>query len=343
MNVKVLMLSVLAAAAPFGSFAASCDADAELTAQMAKTANENNRLEEAVGLYSNAGQACGRFDYWIAAADILAKDPLTGPEYAETGAQDQAAVRAYREAYLAGNSAEDLARASRGIASVGVKTDPTNAGLWLINARNYGAAGPDVVRLEARVQEATAELSKAELEAGFGTRGPGKGGSILWSVPDISRKTMPNVGPPSVKADNPIAGGGGGDGARPPGGSQGSLPVSSNSADSVNISLNFIAGSTTLDARTAGNVANLALVLAESFKGQSIRFVGHADVRGDADMNRRLSLERARAVRSAVLDLQPALRGQIAVDGRGEDEPLEPGASESAYRTNRRLQVVIVK
>lgn len=114
------------------------------------------------------------------------------------------------------------------------------------------------------------------------------------------------------------------------------------SKPSVNIQINFIEDSTEVDAQTRPNVAILARALADpSLAGGRFMFVGHADVRGTDEHNLELSKRRSQALSQAIVALEPGLAGRIDTTGRGEAEPLDPSPTESAYRANRRLQVLL--
>ena len=64
---------------------------------------------------------------------------------------------------------------------------------------------------------------------------------------------------------------------------------------------------------------------------------GHTDERGDAGVNRRLSQERADAVRQYLINLGVDEERLSAV-GYGPDRPLDPGHDENAWSTNRRVE-----
>lgn len=72
-----------------------------------------------------------------------------------------------------------------------------------------------------------------------------------------------------------------------------------------------------------------------------MRVDGHADVRGDAEFNRRLSERRARNVMRALI--QRGLEAErLAFRGFGDERPRDPGRSEEAHQRNRRVEFVIV-
>lgn len=69
---------------------------------------------------------------------------------------------------------------------------------------------------------------------------------------------------------------------------------------------------------------------------------GHTDERGDPDHNRRLSQERADAVRRYLVNLgvEP---GRLSAVGHGADLPLDEGHDERAWSVNRRVEFHIVE
>lgn len=71
----------------------------------------------------------------------------------------------------------------------------------------------------------------------------------------------------------------------------------------------------------------------------AIQVVGHADRSGTDTYNRRLSIRRAEAVR-AYLQSAGLGAGQIAVEGRGESEPLVPTADGVREPSNRRSVII---
>jgi outer membrane protein OmpA-like peptidoglycan-associated protein len=73
-----------------------------------------------------------------------------------------------------------------------------------------------------------------------------------------------------------------------------------------------------------------------------LRIVGHADARGSREFNRFLGNRRARVV-SELLVAAGVPREQIEIESRGEEQPLELGASEEAWAANRRVEISIGK
>lgn len=110
----------------------------------------------------------------------------------------------------------------------------------------------------------------------------------------------------------------------------------------LNIPINFVSGKTTVDEGTRQNMATLIETLrGPDFAGEKFVFIGHADARGDEQMNMTLSWQRATAIYEEVLRADPSMKGRIEVNGRGEYDPIDFGTDEDAYHANRRLQVLL--
>ena len=71
-----------------------------------------------------------------------------------------------------------------------------------------------------------------------------------------------------------------------------------------------------------------------------VEVVGHTDRRGADDYNRRLSLQRAQAMRQTLVDR--GLDGaRIIATGRGEVDPLVPTADNVEEMRNRRVEITV--
>lgn len=68
--------------------------------------------------------------------------------------------------------------------------------------------------------------------------------------------------------------------------------------------------------------------------------VGHTDALGTRSYNRVLSVRRARAVRTYLVEEFRFDPRDIDVEGRGEEELLDPEMSDAAHSVNRRVEVV---
>jgi outer membrane protein OmpA-like peptidoglycan-associated protein len=66
---------------------------------------------------------------------------------------------------------------------------------------------------------------------------------------------------------------------------------------------------------------------------------GHTDAAGDADLNQRLSLERAEAVRAYIVANMPAESARISARGFGEAVPLASNETAEGRAKNRRIDI----
>ncbi len=73
-----------------------------------------------------------------------------------------------------------------------------------------------------------------------------------------------------------------------------------------------------------------------------ISVLGHTDAEGDGETNRRLSQERADAVRAYLVERGVA-PDRIKAVGRGETEPIVANASPEGRAGNRRIEIVVEK
>jgi outer membrane protein OmpA-like peptidoglycan-associated protein len=107
----------------------------------------------------------------------------------------------------------------------------------------------------------------------------------------------------------------------------------------VSFTLYFETNSTEV---AASSRASLDALLAEVAKRQAVevQVTGHTDRVGSVADNDRLSLQRAEAVRSMLV--QRGIQATfIRAVGRGEREPLVPTADEVAEARNRRVEVIV--
>lgn len=111
----------------------------------------------------------------------------------------------------------------------------------------------------------------------------------------------------------------------------------------LTLTFRFKESSSELDAQSQSNVALLARALeAGTLTAKELIFVGFSDGEGAASANRRLSEERARRVRSAVLGAAPTFdprRVDIETAGYGEALPLACDDTGWGRSLNRRVEV----
>ncbi len=332
----LVFLPVLIAPAALANV--ECDEMSVSLFERAKRADQASKLEDARSLYTQAAERCDQSSYWLAVGDIWVNDFL-GDNAEAVNEEGGPAIEAYGNAFEAARRDQNKvqgAAAARAMVELGLRAgDPIKANDWLIVAAELEPSNEALAELQTEVDFFRAELSTGEIETGFSqTRGLGQVHSLLMSGTagsaywDSQTDTAPvttayasEVEERSVSASLP---------PENPGGQR-----------SINIPINFEANSTNTTAQTARNIENLALVLASGPESGEIIFIGHADVRGDADYNLWLSRKRADSVRLKLESLQPSLAGRISAVGQGEIEPIDKGNSDRAHANNRRLEVVI--
>jgi outer membrane protein OmpA-like peptidoglycan-associated protein len=78
----------------------------------------------------------------------------------------------------------------------------------------------------------------------------------------------------------------------------------------------------------------------KEYSAPEVSVTGHTDRTGSAEVNARLALDRAEAIRGVLVEegLDPAL---IQVDSHGESNPVVPTADDVAEPLNRRVEVTV--
>ena len=120
------------------------------------------------------------------------------------------------------------------------------------------------------------------------------------------------------------------------------LPVSRQTAQGVVFTLAgdaFASGQATLTTDAAARVRALGVYL-KSTKAAKVQVVGHTDSQGEAAANKALSLRRAEAVRTVLVDAG-ATRNSVAAQGQGEAEPIADSVSAAGRAKNRRVDIIV--
>lgn len=105
--------------------------------------------------------------------------------------------------------------------------------------------------------------------------------------------------------------------------------------------IDFKSGSAVLTDNGKAAVAEVAAVIKANVEQlQGISIVGHTDSRGNANMNRTISANRARAVMQALVDAGVP-QALITSEGRGPDQPVADNATEEGRRANRRVDISV--
>ncbi|MEM1144230.1 MAG: OmpA family protein [Pseudomonadota bacterium] len=310
--------------------AQDCDDQAVSNYESGLSAAADQRYADAVDLLEQASNQCDVPAYWQALGDARRSLSDAAPEAVSD--DGQTAIEAYGKAFASARSAQDDAagaQAARSIVDMGLRNnDPLKAQNWLAVASRLDPQSPELTDLENRLDAARDQLSADEIDTGLSqTRGIGTVNSLLGGAVSSNAFWEP---------DDENSGGAG----------SAELAVSGSvvaptPAASVDIPIRFASNSTELTEETATNVRNLAKVLAARASKNQIILTGHADVRGDASYNQRLSLARAEAIRAQLVLTEPSLEGRIRAQGAGESRPVDLGDSERSHANNRRLEVTV--
>ncbi len=105
--------------------------------------------------------------------------------------------------------------------------------------------------------------------------------------------------------------------------------------------LNFATGSATITPESQQTVDNLAAIL-KAYPNAEVRLDGHTDSQGDATANKKLSQDRADAVRTALAALGVDA-ARITPAGFGQEKPIASNDTEEGRAQNRRTELTIVK
>jgi OmpA-OmpF porin, OOP family len=105
--------------------------------------------------------------------------------------------------------------------------------------------------------------------------------------------------------------------------------------------LNFEPGTTTLTPQSQATVEGLGSIL-KSYPAAQVALEGHTDSTGDAADNKKLSLERAEAVK-AMLGQAGIAVDRISVAGYGPERPVASNDTDGGRAANRRTELVVMK
>ena len=110
----------------------------------------------------------------------------------------------------------------------------------------------------------------------------------------------------------------------------------------VDEKIHFNTGSADIAAQSNELLNEIARVLRENPRVTKIRIEGHTDNVGAAAFNRRLSQQRADAVRQYLVG-QGIDGGRMVAQGFGPDHPIGPNDTEEGKSNNRRVEFNIVE
>jgi outer membrane protein OmpA-like peptidoglycan-associated protein len=106
--------------------------------------------------------------------------------------------------------------------------------------------------------------------------------------------------------------------------------------------LTFGTNSADISPETQSVLDTLARALqSDSLAGFSFKVEGHADARGDAEVNQRLSQQRAESVAAYLVNKHGILAERLVAIGKGSSEPLNKARIDAAE--NRRVTIVTTR
>ncbi|MGI4881324.1 MAG: OmpA family protein [Janthinobacterium lividum] len=104
--------------------------------------------------------------------------------------------------------------------------------------------------------------------------------------------------------------------------------------------MHFATSSSDLTAPDKTTVEDVATVLGK-YPTTKVKIVGYADARGDSAANAKLGLDRANAVKTALVG-KGVDAGRIATGSGGGTDPVDTNATASGQAENRRTELVVV-
>lgn len=105
--------------------------------------------------------------------------------------------------------------------------------------------------------------------------------------------------------------------------------------------IHFVTNSASISPDSQALLQEIASVLSQHSEIRRLEIQGHTDDTGGAAYNKRLSQDRAEAVRSALVGLGVEASRLSAV-GYGADKPLVPNSGDANRARNRRVQLIIL-
>lgn len=104
-------------------------------------------------------------------------------------------------------------------------------------------------------------------------------------------------------------------------------------------SVMFATGQSALSAGFQSTLTSVTTTI-KKYCGVTVRVVGHTDSMGAPANNQQLSERRAAAVQ-AHMQGQGLERGRVAIEGKGEREPVASNADEAGRQQNRRVEIFV--
>lgn len=106
-------------------------------------------------------------------------------------------------------------------------------------------------------------------------------------------------------------------------------------------SLNFMFGKSSINPKYY-SLLNNVYQAAQMFPNRKIRITGHTDSAGSTEYNKRLSLERAKAVKHYMEKELGIQTDRLEIIGAGESEPIASNTTPKGMMLNRRIEITFL-
>ena len=110
-------------------------------------------------------------------------------------------------------------------------------------------------------------------------------------------------------------------------------------AISINLGVNFKYYSDIIEKHSEKNIEKFAEFIKKN-SNYELNIIGHTSTKGDAELNKKLSEKRAKAVKLALIEMGVQSE-KITTEGRGEEDPLVEDSSPDGKLLNRRVEIEI--
>jgi outer membrane protein OmpA-like peptidoglycan-associated protein len=169
---------------------------------------------------------------------------------------------------------------------------------------------------------------------------PAAAQEAVLKTKDVTEDALINA----LAIEGPAAASGATRGFKPaaPGGAAANMPNKPAGPGRANLLITFNTNSATLSPESSAALDTVARALqSDALAGLSFRVEGHADSRGDADVNRKLSQARAESVVAYLVSKHGILPERLAASGKGAAEPMNKERADAPE--NRRVTIVTMR
>lgn len=290
--------------------------------------SESDYLDEtALDYRARAVQLCPSYSRWQRYGELAMRfgdaTLVTGclPETEGAEALCQTGNNAAAEAFiaalpLADNEASAASAIGRYAQVLYQVKDPQKSNTYISEALRLNPTSPWIRKLAE------------EIPQGMNTKEAMRSGLGDFKVPEMVLASLSLPASQSFDTDS---------GAASP--AESSTPTSIRTR-AINVPLNFHISSTRLDDASRQRLRDVVEILAEDNE-RNFHVVGHADITGDPASNQTLSEERADAIYSMLVTMEPGLGKRISHEGVGSTRPLRHESTPEAHRANRRVEIFV--